>query len=269
MTKPWDVANDKELPWLQQSRLAASVAELESLCPLVHSSKTMTPEQKSFFRERGYLFLKGAFPKSQVRPIKEHILDELKRLKVWSSGKTLSASIKNMPAFQQIAKLSGMIKQNDLHAKLIIQTASSTIASLAEAKVVPAQSQLLISLPNQGNWTLNGLNWHTDVSSSNPHRMPGIQAFILIDDVKPHGGATLAIAGSHLLRSRNESSRVREILREKGDVEEALHSSNLSIVEMSGQAGDLYLMDMRVLHTPSINSTSSIRMMATVRYLIE
>ena len=77
----------------------------------------MTPEQKSFFRERGFLFLKGALSKSQVSPIRDHILDELKRLKVWSSGKTLSASIKKMPAFQQIAKLSAMIKHNDLHAK--------------------------------------------------------------------------------------------------------------------------------------------------------
>ncbi|MBD2108674.1 phytanoyl-CoA dioxygenase family protein [Nodosilinea sp. FACHB-13] len=229
----------------------------------------MTPEQKSFFREKGYILLKKTLAKNQVEPIKEHILDELKRLKLWSSGKSLSASVKKMPAFQQIAKLSGMIKQNDLHAKVIAQAASSAIASLTEAKVAPTQSQLLISLPNQGGWTLNGLNWHTDISSSNPHRMPGIQAFVLIDDVKPHGGATLAMAGSHLLSNRGELSSIHEVLRGKGDVEEELRSSDLSIVEMAGQAGDLYLMDMRVLHTPSINSTTSIRMMATVRYLLE
>jgi hypothetical protein len=35
---------------------------------------------------------------------------------------------------------------------------------------------------------------------------------------------------------------------------------------MSGRAGDVYLMDMRLLHTPSINSTNKVRMMATVRY---
>ncbi|MBD2113826.1 MULTISPECIES: phytanoyl-CoA dioxygenase family protein [Cyanophyceae] len=229
----------------------------------------MTPEQKSFFRERGYILLKKTLTKNQVGPIKEHILDELKRLKLWSSGKAMSASIKKMPAFQQIAKLSGMIKQNEIHTKVITQAASSTIASLTESKVVQAQSQLLISLPNQGGWTLNGLNWHTDISSSSPDLVPGIQAFVLIDDVKPHGGATLAMAGSHLLKNHSELSRIREVLREKGDIEEELRSSDLSIVEMAGQAGDLYLMDMRVLHTPSINSTTSIRMMATVRYLLE
>lgn len=228
----------------------------------------MTPEQRSFFRERGYLFLRGALTKGQVRPIKDHILDELKRQKIWSSGKSLSASVKEMPAFQQIAKLSGSIKQHDLQARLVTQDMLSAIASLAEARVVPAQSQLLISLPDQGGWTLNGLNWHTDISSSHPNRPPGIQAFVLIDDVKAKGGATLALAGSHLPESQRESSRIREMLRRCGDMESELRSGNLSVVEMSGQAGDAYLMDMRLLHTPSINSTRHVRMMATVRYFL-
>ena len=227
----------------------------------------MTPEQRSFFRERGYLSLRGALAKSQVRPIKEYVLDELKRLRIWSSGKTMSASIKEMPAFQQTTKLSGLIKRHDLQSKLITQDALSAITSLAEAKVVPGQSQLLISLPNQGDWALDGLNWHTDISSSVPHHIPGIQAFVLIDDVKPHGGATLALAGSHLLASHGGSSRVREVLRKQGELERELRSSNLSILEMSGQAGDMYLMDMRMLHTPSINATKNVRIMATVRFM--
>ena len=35
---------------------------------------------------------------------------------------------------------------------------------------------------------------------------------------------------------------------------------------MSGRAGDVFLMDMRVLHTPSVNLSSHIRMMATTRF---
>ncbi|PSN16944.1 hypothetical protein C7293_00715 [filamentous cyanobacterium CCT1] len=228
----------------------------------------MTPEQKSSFQEKGYLLLRGALIKKQVRPIKEHILAELSRLKIWSSGKSLSASIKQMPAFQQIAKLSGLVKQHDLQSKVITPDTLALINALAEGKLAPAQSQLLISLPHQGDWTLNGLNWHTDISS-HQQRIPGIQAFILIDDVNPHGGATLALAGTHLLSDRGESRRnIREVLRNGSELESELSRSNLSIVEMSGQAGDMYLMDMRLLHTPSINSSKNIRMMATVRYLL-
>ncbi|MGG6237803.1 phytanoyl-CoA dioxygenase family protein [Nodosilinea sp. AN01ver1] len=228
----------------------------------------MTPEQKSSFQTKGYLRLKGALSKRQVRPIKEHILAELSRLKIWSSGKNLSASIKQMPAFQQIAKLSGLVNHHDLQSKVITPDTLALINSLANGKLAPAQSQLLISLPHQGDWTLNGLNWHTDISS-HQQRIPGIQAFILIDDVNPHGGATLALAGSHLLSNRGESRRnIREVLRNGSDMEIELGRSNLSIVEMSGQAGDVYLMDMRLLHTPSINSSKTIRMMATVQYLL-
>lgn len=229
----------------------------------------MTPEQISFFRNRGYVFLGGALKKAQVDPLKRHVLNELNRLKIWHAGRSLSASIKEMPAFQQIAKLSGLIKQNDLQSKVITPELLAAIASLAEGKVAPAQSQLLISLPNQGDWTLSALNWHTDISSSDSCRIPGIQAFILIDDISPRGGATLALAGSHLLANdRKSSGRVREMLRKGGDLESELRSINLSMIEMSGKAGDVYLMDMRVLHTPSINSTKSVRMMATVRYFL-
>ncbi|HEX2270724.1 MAG TPA: phytanoyl-CoA dioxygenase family protein [Pyrinomonadaceae bacterium] len=219
----------------------------------------MTPEQKSTFREKGYLLLRGALDKRQVGPIRDYVLSELKRLRIWSSGKTLSASIKQTPPFQQITKLSGLIKRDDLQSKLITRDILSAINSLAEVKLIPAQSQFLISLPNQGVWTINGLNWHTDIS----HNTTGIQAFILIDEVKPSGGATLAIAGSHLLPRQ----RLREILQQNDDLQSVLRSNNLSLVEMSGQAGDVYLMDMRLLHTPSINATKNVRMVATVRYL--
>lgn len=232
------------------------------------SCHPLTPEQRLAFREKGYLLLKGALNRSQVEPIKAYVLNELKRLKIWSSGKPLSAPIKKLPAFQQIAKLSGLIKRDNLHSKVISKDTLDAILSLAETSLLPAQSQFLVSLPDQGDWTISGLNWHTDISPSGRHRIPGIQAFVLIDDVKPHGGATLAIAGSHLLAGQEGASRrVREILRRSGDYESELHSKNMSILEMSGHAGDVYLMNMGLLHTPSFNSTNKIRIMATVRYL--
>jgi hypothetical protein len=52
------------------------------------------------------------------------------------------------------------------------------------------------------------------------------------------------------------------------NLERDLRELGITIVEMSGRAGDLYLMDMRLLHTPSINSTKNIRMMATTRVFL-
>lgn len=163
-----------------------------------------------------------------------------------------------------------MIKVDDLHSRIIGDETLSLVRSLAGASLAPAMSQLLISLPNQGDWTTQGLSWHTDVSpSASPHGA-GIQAFVLVDGVNPRGGATLAMAGSHRLAAREEAHRtVRALLRTSKDLEGELRSLGFSIVEMSGNAGDLYLMDMRLLHTPSFNATSKLRMMATVRYLAD
>lgn len=43
----------------------------------------------------------------------------------------------------------------------------------------------------------------------------------------------------------------------------------IDIIEMSGRAGDVFLMDLRVLHTPSVNSTKNVRMMATTRFFFD
>ncbi|NIM43575.1 MAG: hypothetical protein GTN84_20250 [Hydrogenophaga sp.] len=89
----------------------------------------------------------------------------------------------------------------------------------------------------------------------------------LIDDVVPQGGATLALARSH--RMPGEALRtLRVALKSPGDVQAALRVSDTEIVEMSGKAGDVFLMDMRVLHTPSINASKNLRMMATTRFLL-
>lgn len=228
----------------------------------------MTTEQASTFRDTGYLLMKQALPRKHVDSMKAHVLKELARLRIWSSGKSLSPSLRTAPAFQQIAKLSGLIRQDDLHAKLIDADLLTTIVSLAGTRLVPAQGQFLVSLPQQGAWTLDGLNWHTDVASAGHRRVPGIQAFVLLDDVQPRGGATLAIAGTHRLADQPEPYlRFRGALRGKCDLEDELRQMHLSIVEMCGRAGDVHLMDMRLLHTPSINATDRLRIMATVRCL--
>lgn len=226
----------------------------------------MTPEQKTFFRDNGYLFLKGALPRKQLNPIKEHVLAELKRLKIWSSGRTLSASMKKTPVFQQVTRQIQLIRYPALHSRVITPEIQSAITLLTRSKPGSDQdAQFLISLPHGTDWTLHGLKWHVDISSATPG-LSGIQAFILIDDVQPHGGATMAVTGFHALADREKRGRVREILKGSDDIEKELADLGLSILEMSGEAGDVYLMDMRLLHTPSVNATRNVRIMATARF---
>ncbi|MFW7379781.1 MAG: hypothetical protein ACOH5I_13295 [Oligoflexus sp.] len=63
------------------------------------------------------------------------------------------------------------------------------------------------------------------------------------------------------LFDENAEKRERFLKPNKiGDVE-------LRVLEMVGSAGDVYLMDMRVLHAPALNTLKKARLMATNRYL--
>ncbi len=221
----------------------------------------MRPEQRTCFDEQGYLNLKGALTKAQVTPIARYVLDELEQ------RKSASTDLRQFPPFQQIGKLSTLIKRDDLEARLINTELRGMITALAGRKLSAGPGQFLISLPEQGEWSTRGLNWHVDVSAPDPARPAGIQAFILLDDVEPQGGGTLILAGSHKRSGSKElGQRIRSILREKNDLDTLLRDFGLSVVEMSGKAGDAYLMDMRLLHTPAINARKKLRLMATIRY---
>jgi len=228
----------------------------------------MTPEQEALFREQGCLYVQGALGKDVVQPVKAHVLNELKRLKIWSTGRALSSRLKGVPIFQQIGKLGQLICYPGLKDRLVSRELYSSMRRLAGVNLATGQeAQLLISLPHQGDWTLEGLNWHRDISHSKPALVPGIQVFVLIDDLLPRGGATLALAGSPRLKDQSQVKQsMDELIKVGAGRRVPVDGIEVSILEMAGRAGDVYLMDMRLLHTPSINSTKNVRMMATTRY---
>lgn len=232
----------------------------------------MQPTQLDAFRQHGYLRLGAFHPRRKMLAIQRHILDELKRLKAWAPGKGLSSQIRSLPTFQQIGRLSAMVKVPGLHEALMTPDMLAGMARLA-GRTLPVNdgTQLLLSPPNQGAGTLERLNWHVDVTAKPPDRLPGVQAFVLIDDVAPQGGATLVLAGSHRIHAQKDGlNSLRELLKNASPpaLEPGLRDMGVHIVDISGQAGDVYLMDMRLLHTPSINATRHLRMMATSRFIL-
>ncbi|QWF17737.1 phytanoyl-CoA dioxygenase family protein [Lysobacter capsici] len=228
----------------------------------------MKSDQAEFFAAQGYLRLDAFHPKSRMAAIRRNVLDEMKRL---SARTDVTKSLRQLPFFQQIGKLSALVNVPGLHDALATPELIEFISRLGGQALTPSQgTQLLLSPPNQGDWTLKGLNWHVDVTSDPLCRLAGIQAFFLIDDVAPRGGATLALAGSHRVDTSGlgSVSALRRLLKTSDNLERNLRGSGVSIVEMSGRAGDICLMDMRLLHTPSINASKQLRMMATCRCFV-
>lgn len=224
----------------------------------------MRNDESAAFASSGFVRLGGFHPRERVEPIRRAVLEQLKHV---HRGRGLPRSLRSLPAFQQIAALSRSVEVPGLHAALMTPELSAIVAGLGGRSPGNVQAtQLLLSPPQQGAWTLQGLNWHVDVAADARGPVPGVQAFFLIDDVAPHGGATLALAGSH--RPEVDGPALRRMLRMSTHLEQDLDRIGIGIIEMAGRAGDVFLMDMRLLHTPSINATRSARIMATTRCLM-
>ena len=94
-------------------------------------------------------------------------------------------------------------------------------------------------------WTVPRTAWHVDepAAPGQPHAW-ALLAFVLLDAVEPGGGATVMVAGSH--------RRLVE-LAPIADPAAALAGEDWRVVELTGAAGDVVLMDPRCLHTVSAN----------------
>jgi hypothetical protein len=228
----------------------------------------MNTAHRDLFAQNGLLKLSAFHARARLAGIKASVLNELKT----SFERTgTSKSLRKLPIFQQITRLSSLVKVRGMNEALLTPELLEIIGQVAGKSPTSIQeTQLLLSPPNQGAWTLAGLNWHVDLQTHAADGVPGVQVFFLIDDVVPHGGATLALEGTHKLRQVGGGTLcdLRELLRSGGDLTSTLRDIGMTITEMSGQAGDVYLMDMRTLHTPSVNDSTNFRMMATCRCLL-
>lgn len=229
----------------------------------------MISASRNSFAEHGVLKLPAFHSRARLAAIRSSVLEQVKAT---FNGRGASKLFRSLPVFQQITRLSSRVMVQGAQETLLTPELLEVVGEVAGRRPSTIQPlQFLLSPPNQGAWTLDGMNWHVDVKSETTYRLPGVQAFFLIDDVAPQGGATLALARSHQLKRAGAASlaRLREALKSPADLEGTLVAFGLEVLEMSGQAGDVYLMDMRTLHTPAVNASSRFRMMATCRCLMD
>lgn len=172
--------------------------------------------------------------------------------------------------------------------KLLDDQMVPMIEELVGASVAPLApgQQILFSLPCNEAWTVPHDVWHTDLPKFAERGTPGLQAFTFLDAVEAGGGATLVVAGSHRLLNQFaslSSKEVKQRLKEEQFFEmlfdpdrPAIASPDratghvggidLSVIELTGAVGDVYLMDLRALHTPAPNSSEKARLMPTCRF---
>nr|WP_238345282.1 phytanoyl-CoA dioxygenase family protein [Actinopolymorpha cephalotaxi] len=149
----------------------------------------------------------------------------------------------------------------------------------------------LVTFPQSGDsWDVPYTSWHTDGLGSTDD-IQAVTIFTFLAPVRPGGGGTVVVAGSHRLvrqtvaavgpdaRLRSSELKARlasqdEWLRDlwtQGTVDDRrrryLHDGAvvdgvpLHVAELTGEPGDVILMNSRSLHAPAPNVSDTPRMM--------
>ncbi|WP_329005003.1 phytanoyl-CoA dioxygenase family protein [Kribbella sp. NBC_00709] len=143
------------------------------------------------------------------------------------------------------------------------------------------QGQVLVTMPEGVPWVVPHRQWHTDVGFEDPPE--AVKIWALLGDLEPGGGGTPQVAGSHKVIERflttteeREFKAVRDdVLRsdpwfrnltsEERTVDPMepaeLDGLPVRVVELTGQAGDVYLTHPWILHSIAPNAADAPRMM--------
>ena len=170
----------------------------------------------------------------------------------------------------------------------------AAIDAIMEGRPYPAPrdwGSLFIAFPTAQPWRIPVGGWHIDAKyTSALHPPGGVKTFALLGDVEPHGGGTLVVGGSHRLVHRwfsenpppadARSADMRKLLlahpyirnlQSEGDVGERIGrfmnsvertgDIPLQVVELTGSAGDVFLLHPLTLHAAAPNAGSAPRFM--------
>ncbi|MEM7016754.1 MAG: phytanoyl-CoA dioxygenase family protein [Pseudomonadota bacterium] len=278
------------------SALKAHVMSLAKT-PGPDKSVTFTAAQREEFKHRGLLRVPGLLPADIVTPVREMVREVLERADVCRNGIWTAGRQNGLADMALKGPLLKKLKSRTKRSPELIALSSIELHDAAEQLVDGRKlmtwnndcPQILFTPPDAEHWELPHKVWHMDVPRFGKIGCPGVQMFTFIERVEHGGAGTVVAAGSHHYlndRGKVKSGQVKRILRQThpwfknllkpsggsrqhfleaptqdGDIE-------LQVVELTGEPGDVWLMDLRLLHSLSPNISDRPRLMATQRYFL-
>lgn len=251
-----------------------------------------TTAERETFAAHGLIKRENFLPAEKVANARTVIFQHLAQVGLWHNGGWMLD--KAQPTTDLTAGMA-LVKPLDNHPALLALVsaeAPAAASALVDGRPVFPMSRhpgMLFTLPNATTWTVPHQHWHLDMPRLADGGVPGVQIFAFLETVEPGGGGTLAVTGSHRLGNsgvRINSGDLRKQLRQEpyfaalmsAQPDDRLHflheighvgDVELQVVEMTGTAGDVYFMDLRVFHTIAPNARPLPRIMLTQRYLLE
>lgn len=243
------------------------------------------------FRDRGVLLLKDLIPTAKVASARKAVRKRMEHAGIWSDDNWQVEHLRHAP-LNEGAKfgrhLKGCPEFNDL-VNVEIPKVVSQLLNGQDTFTGMDVPQPLFTLPNAESWVVPHMAWHLDAPRLADWGTPGIQIFTFLDSVAPTGGGTLVVAGSHRLLNENERIRSKDVKRRLKEVpyfrdlmstgttdrqrfvRDIGHCGDieLQVVELSGEPGDVYFVDLRMLHAAAPNASTVPRVMLTRRFFLE
>ena len=244
---------------------------------------TLTFQHRETFEQQGLLRLEGLLDAEAVRQAREAVLRPFEQAGLWRDGDwRLDAAPtapwpkvgNRQPAVEALVKMPALLA-----------AVEGLLAGHPIDWTLHKRPQILVTPPDADRWSLP-TGWHPDSPRLASGRSLGVQLFAFLDRVGLHGGGTLAVAGSHRLVDEGRFLRAADIagrLRREaffkrlyagdssggeggGLLKGVVGDVALEVIELTGAPGDIYLMDLRLLHSAAPNASTRPRMMITHRF---
>jgi ectoine hydroxylase-related dioxygenase (phytanoyl-CoA dioxygenase family) len=253
----------------------------------------ITEHQQESFAERGLIRMDRLIPDAKVAPVRELVLRVLEEEGFWRDGTWVGPATADWSLRTRLMRsLKDRTKRSAAYKDLVTEGLLEAVNLLVGGRAVRPMTnrpQVLFTPPNAASWTVPHKIWHLDVPRLGGVGLPGVQMFSFLNTVAPGTGGTLVVAGSHRLLNdggRISSKDVKRRLRREayfgellkpgeGDRQRFLDEPGrvgdveLQVVELHGEPGDVFLTDLRLLHTLAPNASRVPRLMVTQRFLLE
>ncbi len=249
----------------------------------------LTEAQLEEFERTGLLRLAGAIPMDDTTAMCDRIWDHVQTGRGMERADPETWSIEQrLPGLRTVAR-------QDEFQRIGSPAVRAALDDLLGSWTVPRHwGTLLVTFPLRDDtaWDVPTIVWHNDfVPFEAGARLRAVQLFVLLNDIRPSGGATLVLTGSHHLVSRyadpaEDGPHPKRLRRELGAahpwLRELWSGDNgcdrvqrylvdgfevdgvpLRVVELAGRAGDVFFMHCDTFHTAAPNCRDQPRMMAT------
>ncbi len=194
----------------------------------------------------------------------------------WPIGKPLRG-----PVFRAIRDYEGL-------TPLFSKTFESQMAALADLNLRVGEEQILyMTFPESEfdprRWRVPWAGWHNDFTGDGTGRTKFLLGFVLLNDADAGGGNLLLLSGSHRLKEVIEPQHASAIMKQLSRTSTLLNrlwdrregapgvlvgetcnvdGVDLQVIEMTGNTGDVFLLDGSLLHAATVNERPHVRLAA-------